>query len=79
MKKSIYLPRNVYKRIKMHEFINKIDVEKLRDNPVCPKCERVALRDIGYSKEKIATCPHCGYKGVMSVTLKEYAEKQMYR
>ena len=79
MKRAIYLPPSVYRRIKKHEYLNGLDIEKLKDNPVCPRCERVALRDIGYSKGKIATCPHCGYKGVMNTTLKEYAEGELYR
>lgn len=79
MRKAIYLPPNVYGRIKKHEYLKGIDIEKLGDNPICPRCERVALRDVGYTKGKIATCPHCGFKGVMNVTLREYAEKHLYR
>ncbi len=74
----IYLPQRVYKRIKTHEYLNKIDINKLADNPVCPRCEKVALRDIGYKEMKIATCPHCGYHGKMTVTLREYAKKMLY-
>ncbi len=77
--KSIYLPDNVARRIKKHEYLKSLDIERLRDNPVCPRCERVALRDIGYTKGKIASCPHCGYRGVMNVTLGEYAEKELYK
>lgn len=75
----IYLPRNVARRIKAHEYLRGIDIEKLKDNPVCPRCERVALRDTGYAENRTAQCPHCGYRGPMPVTLREYAEKMMYK
>lgn len=75
----IYLPRNVARRIKAHEYLRGIDIEKLKDNPVCPRCERVALRDTGYTENRTAQCPHCGYRGSMPVTLREYAEKMMYK
>ncbi len=79
MKGTIYLPDRVARRIKQHEYIKGLDMEKLGDNPVCPRCEKVALRDIGYTKGKIATCPHCGYSGEMRVTLREYAGQKMYK
>ena len=50
----IYLPRNVARRIKAHEYLRGIDIEKLKDNPVCPRCERVALRDTGYAENRTA-------------------------
>lgn len=75
----IYLPQSVYKRIKTHEYLKSIDIEKLSDNPVCPRCERVAMRDIGYAEKRIARCPHCGHHGVMRVTLREYADRMMYK
>lgn len=74
----IYLPTKVYKQIKTHEYLKSIDIDKLKDNPICPHCEKVAIRDIGYSEKRIARCPHCGYHGIMNVTLKEYAEKKLY-
>lgn len=75
----IFLPVNVAQRIKTHEYVKALNVESLKDNPVCPKCERIALRDEGWTDERIGHCPHCGYKGVMEVTLKEYAEQKLYR
>ena len=77
--KQIYLPDNVARRIKKHEYLKSLDIERLRDNPVCPRCERVALRDIGYTKEKKSTCPHCGYRGRMETTLGEYAKRELYK
>ena len=76
---TIFLPPNVLRRIKKHEYLKGLDIEKLGDNPICPKCERVALRDIGYQSGKIATCPHCGYKGRMDTTLKEYSQRELYK
>ena len=76
---SIWLPENVVKRIKAHEYIRSLDFETLKDNPMCTKCERVALRDKGYIEKNIGRCPHCGHIGPMTVTLKVYAEKCMYK
>ena len=75
----ILLPVNVVKRIRKNEYLKGLNVQKLRDNPVCPRCEHVALRDIGYTKNKTATCTHCGYHGRMEYTLEEYAKRKMYR
>ena len=76
---NIYLPKNVAARIRQHEYLKSLDIEKLGDNPVCPRCERVALRDTGWSTDKIGRCPQCGYRGRMTVTLREYAEKHLYK
>ena len=75
---QIYLPRNVAERIKRHEYLKSVNIEELGDNPVCTRCERVALRDEGWTKDKIGHCPSCGHRGVMRVTLREYAEKCLY-
>ena len=76
---SIYLPPSVYRRILKHEYLKGLDIEKAKNNPVCPRCERVALRDKGYTENKIARCPHCGYHGRMDTTLAEYLGKEMYK
>lgn len=75
----IYLPPNVANRIKIHEYLKSLDFEQLGDNPMCPRCERVALRDIGYSEDKIGQCPSCGYRGRMETTLNEYARLKLYK
>ena len=75
----IYLPDNVLNRIKIHKYLQSLDFEQLGENPMCPKCERVALRDIGYSEDKIGQCPSCGYRGRMETTLNEYARRQLYK
>ena len=75
----IYLPANVAKRIKAHDYIKQLDFDKLKDNPICPRCERVALRTEGWSTNNIAECPSCHYKGRMTVTLEEYANRMLYK
>lgn len=75
----IYLPQSVAKRIRQHEYLKTLNIDELKDNPVCPKCERVALRDDGWSERKIGHCPQCGYRGKMEVTLQEYADRCLYK
>lgn len=76
----ILLPESVVRNILgKSKMMRGMTVDGSGGNPVCPRCERVALRDIGYSKDKTAQCPHCGYKGKMNVTLSEYANKRLYR
>ncbi len=75
----IFLPQNVANRIKIHKYLSTLNFEELGNNPMCPRCERVALRDIGYSKDKTGHCPACGFKGRMEVTLNEYAKRKLYR
>ena len=75
----ILLPKNVAERIKIHEYLKSLDFEELKDNPVCPKCERVACKDIGWTDNRIGTCPQCGYHGKMPVTLEQYAKMKLYK
>ena len=79
IRKPIYLPKSVYQRVLRHEYYKGLDIEKMGDNPVCPRCERVAMRDIGYTKNKVGRCPYCGYRGAMPVTLREYAKNRLYK
>lgn len=76
---QIYLPQNVVKHLRRHAYLQSIDLDKLRDNPVCPRCERAALRDVGWSEDRIGHCPYCGYRGRMPVTVGEYAQKELYK
>ena len=76
---GILLPKNVAERIKIHEYLRSLDFDELGENPICPRCERVALRDIGWTKGKIGTCPACGYTGRMDTTLNEYAKMKLYK
>lgn len=53
--------------------------KKLLALPVCPKCERVGLRDKGWTDHKIMKCPHCGYSGKASHVLMEYIKDELYK
>ena len=75
----VYLPPVVARRVKAHEYLKTLDFAELADNPMCPRCERVACRDEGYSDNKNSRCPYCGAVGTMPVTLREYAAKVMYK
>jgi hypothetical protein len=58
--------------------------------PVCPKCERIAMRDLragekrheeyepGDVRRTPVTCPHCGYHGFTTVSTKMYVEQKLY-
>lgn len=76
---QIYLPQNVVKRMRQHAYLKSIDIEKLKDNPVCPRCERAALRDKGWSENRIGHCPYCGHRGYMPKTVGAYAAEKLYR
>jgi hypothetical protein len=47
--------------------------------PICPKCERIGLRDRGWSTHKIMSCPHCGYHGKATHALSTYLKEGCYR
>jgi predicted RNA-binding Zn-ribbon protein involved in translation (DUF1610 family) len=49
------------------------------EHPICPRCEKVALRDKKWSTERRARCPSCGWAGVATMRLNEYVENKMYR
>jgi len=71
---EIYLPVSVVKRLMRDRY-----VKEPMSNPVCPRCERVAHRDIGWTKEKIGRCPYCGYRGRMEVVVKQYIDEGLYK
>lgn len=50
----------------------------LRNRPVCPRCETIAMRDQGYRKEGTSQCPKCGWRG-RTVTLDEVIREQLYK
>jgi ribosomal protein L37AE/L43A len=76
----ILLPESVIRNIMgKSNMMRDMTADKARDNPVCPRCERVALRDVGYTENRTAQCPHCGYKGKMEVTLSQYTGKKLYK
>ena len=45
---------------------------RMLDLPVCPKCERIALRDTrpGDPQRRYITCPVCGYHGPSTIAAK---------
>ena len=49
------------------------------EHPICPRCERVALRDKGWTQNRKARCPSCGWSGRATILLNEYVEQQLYR
>lgn len=48
-------------------------------HPICPRCERIALRDVGWSTNRMCRCPACGWSGQASVLMKEYVNQGLYR
>lgn len=71
---EIYLPASVIKRLMRDGY-----VKEPMDNPVCPRCERVAHRDIGWAKERIGQCLYCGYRGRMEASVRKYIEEGLYK
>lgn len=53
--------------------------EVLLSLPICPKCERIGLRDKGWFKLKTMTCPYCGYHGKATHQLSAYLNEGCYR
>ena len=63
-----------------HPWIGQIGGEKRTiEHPVCPQCEKIALRHHGWTQNRIARCPACGWTGRATVMLNEYVENKMYR
>lgn len=46
--------------------------------PVCPRCEKLGLRDKGWNEKAIMTCPHCGYSGPTDIIYSEYAKEKNF-
>lgn len=58
--------------------------------PICPKCERIAIRDFRKGdtildldvtdvRRMPITCPQCGYHGHTTVTARDYIKKQLFK
>lgn len=63
-----------------HPWIGEIGGPKRTiQHPVCPRCEKVALRDRGWAANRMARCPSCGWSGRATTLLNEYVEGGMYR
>jgi ribosomal protein L37AE/L43A len=57
----------------------RMDRERLLSLPICPKCERLGLRDKGWIAQKIMTCPHCGYHGKATHQMSAYLNEGCYK
>lgn len=57
----------------------RMDRERLLSLPICPKCERLGLRDKGWVAQKIMTCPHCGYHGKATHQMSAYLSEGCYK
>lgn len=47
--------------------------------PICPKCERLGLRDKGWATQSIMKCPYCGYHGTTRYQLSSYMKDEGYK
>lgn len=47
--------------------------------PICPKCERIGLRDKGWFEYKNMACPFCGYTGPTDTVYSEYRKEKKFR
>jgi Zn ribbon nucleic-acid-binding protein len=47
--------------------------------PVCPRCEKLGLRDQGWRVNRIMSCPDCGYHGPTTKTYGEFLEEALYK
>lgn len=47
--------------------------------PICPKCERIGLRDKGWALNKTMKCPFCGYSGVATHQLSTYLDEGYHK
>lgn len=66
-----------------HPWIGEKKTSEYIEHPVCPHCERIALRGNGtkgsWGKDRIATCPSCGWRGHAPTIMREYVEDGLYR
>ena len=53
-------------------------INALSSQPVCPKCERLAFRDVGWKEHRNARCANCGWRG-QTCTYDEYITEKLYR
>ena len=53
-------------------------INALSAQPICPKCEQLAFRDVGWKEKRIATCKNCGWHG-QTITYDEYITNKLYK
>ena len=76
----ILLPQSVIRNILRENALTQgKTLDNSKDSPICPRCEGVALRDIGYSENRIGRCPHCGFHGRMDTTVREYIQSGAFK
>lgn len=54
------------------------NMKRVNTLPICPKCERIGLRDKGWSEKMIMSCPHCGYHGATDTVYSEYVKNKNF-
>lgn len=53
-------------------------MNKYKNQPICPRCQRPAYRDKGWTVNKAAGCPKCGWRG-STITLDMFMTQKYYR
>lgn len=53
-------------------------MKRMNSLPICPKCERIGLRDKGWLENMVMCCPHCGYQGKTDTVYSEYKKDQKF-
>lgn len=53
--------------------------QSYNEHPVCPRCEKVALRHKGWTTNRIARCPACGWTGRAPTLMREYKQQKLWR
>lgn len=54
-------------------------IKKHIEHPVCPYCEKIALRTKGWEVNRTAHCPACGWNGRADKLLNEYLQDNLHR
>lgn len=52
--------------------------KRVHSLPICPKCERIGLRDKGWKENMIMTCPFCAYNGPTDTVYSEYMRDEKF-
>lgn len=71
-------PQDFLKYAASNPMIREVPAE-YKDHPMCPGCEKIALRDRGWNEHKWAQCPSCNRRFQAEVSLYEYMQDKLYR
>lgn len=63
---------------KSHPWIGE-ENKSYSEHPVCPRCEKIALRHTGWATNRIARCPACGWTGRAPTLVREYKRDKLWR